>query len=142
MKQNGHLASHLLVTNIMRLLKLPRQVKEDMISGKLTMGHARALLGLNSGKNIETLRQKIVRQSLNVRQTEAQVKQTNRNTIEPAKKKAKKDIFIRNLETELERSLGTKVRIAPGKKGGKLVIIYYSEDDLERIRAMFIHKVG
>jgi len=128
------------VANIMRLLKLPRRVKEDMISGKLTMGHARALLGLNSEKDIETLRQKIIGQTLNVRQTEVQVNQTKREKGEPAKKKAKKDIFIRNLEIELGRSLGTKVEIAPTKKGGKLIITYYSDDDLERIRAMFIQK--
>ena len=129
------------VANIMRLLKLPRRVKEDMIGGKLTMGHARALLGLNSEKDIASLRKKILGQSLNVRETEAQVNRNNRNTEGPAKKRTKKDIFIRNLETELERSLGTKVGIVPRKKGGKLIITYYSDDDLERIRAMFVQKI-
>ena len=47
-----------------------------------------------------------------------------------------------NLEKELERTLGTKVGIAPAKKGGKLTITYYSDDDLERIRAIFIKKTG
>ena len=129
------------VANVMRLLKLPRQVKEDMISGRLTMGHGRALLGLNSEKDIASLRKKILGQSLNVRETEAQVNHNNRNTERPAKKRTKKDIFIRNLEIELERSLGTKVGIVPRKKGGKLIITYYSDDDLERIRAMFIQKI-
>ena len=129
------------VANVMRLLKLPRQVKEDMISGRLTMGHGRALLGLNSEKDIASLRKKILGQSLNVRETEAQVNHNNRNTEGPAKKRTKKDIFIRNLEIELERSLGTKVGIVSRKKGGKLIITYYSDDDLERIRAMFIQNI-
>jgi len=128
------------VANTMRLLKLPRRVKEDIIGGKLTMGHARALLGLNLEKDIEVLRQEILRHAWNVRQTEAKVSQTKRKT-EKSTKKAKKDIFIRNLEMELERSLGTKVEIAPSKKGGKLIIVYYSDDDLERIRSKFIRKV-
>ncbi|MDP7147487.1 MAG: ParB/RepB/Spo0J family partition protein [Nitrospinaceae bacterium] len=131
------------VANTIRLLKLPRKVKEDMIAGKLTMGHARALLGLSTEKEIEAMRRKIVGQVLTVRQTEAQVTQTKGETGNPAvKKKAKKDIFIRNLEMELERRLGTKVEIAPGKKGGKLIITYYSDDDLERIRGMVVQKIG
>ena len=131
------------VANSIRLLKLPRKVKEDMIAGKLATGHARALLGLSTEKEIEAMRRKIVGQVLTVRQTEAQVTQTKGETGNPAvKKKAKKDIFIRNLEMELERRLGTKVEIAPGKKGGKLIITYYSDDDLERIRGMVVQKIG
>ena len=126
------------ISNAMRLLKLPRQVKEDMIGGLLSMGHGRALLGLKNEKDIEALRRKIVRQSLNVRETENQVKQTHLNTESPIRKKTKKDIFIKKLEMELERKLGTKVEIAPSKKGGKVIIKYYSDDDLERIRKFFV----
>ena len=126
------------VANTMRLLKLPRQIKEDMISGRLTMGHGRALLGLKNEKDIEILRRKIVGQSLNVRETEAQVHHNHQNIESPVREKSKKDIFIRKLEKELERKLGTKVEIALGKKGGKVVIKYYSDDDLERIRTFFI----
>ena len=126
------------VANAMRLLKLPRQIKEDLISGILTMGHGRALLGLKNEKDIEILRRKIVGQSLNVRETEAEVHHAHRNIESPVRKKAKKDIFIRKLEMELERKLGTKVEIALGKKGGKVVIKYYSDDDLERIRTLFV----
>ena len=104
------------------------------------MGHARALLGLKSVKDIEALRQKIMGQALNVRQTEAHVNQAKLKTGETAKRQAKQDIFIRNLEIELERILGTKIGIAPTKNGGKLTITYYSDDDLERIRKMFTQK--
>jgi ParB family chromosome partitioning protein len=122
----------------MRLLKLPRQVKEDMIGGLLTMGHGRALLGLKNEKAIEVLRRKIVTQSLNVRETESLVKQSHLNTEIPIRKKNKKNIFIRELEMELERKLGTKVEIAHSKKGGKVIVKYYSDDDLERIRTFFV----
>jgi ParB family chromosome partitioning protein len=126
------------VANIMRLLKLPRQVQQDMINGRLTMGHGRALLGLKSEQEVLFLRKKIVDQSLNVRETEIQVNLLKHKSKEPKKsEKANKDIFIRNLQTELERKLGTKVEIATNQKGGKVVIKYYSNDDLERIIKMF-----
>ena len=126
------------VANIMRLLKLPRQVQQDMISGRLTMGHGRALLGLKSEQEILFLRKKIVAQSLNVRATEIQVNLLKHKSEEPKRsEKINKDIFIRNLQIELERKLGTKVEIATNQKGGKVVIKYYSNDDLERIIKMF-----
>jgi ParB family transcriptional regulator, chromosome partitioning protein len=125
------------VANIMRLLKLPRQVQQDMISGRLTMGHGRALLGLKSEQEILFLRKKIVDQSLNVRETEIQVNLLKHKSKDPKRsEKANKDIFIRNLQTELERKLGTKVEIATNQKGGKVVIKYYSNEDLERIIKM------
>ena len=126
------------IANAMRLLKLPRQVKEDIVGGLLSMGHGRALLGLKNEKDIEVLRGKIVGQSLNVRETENLIKQIHLNTQSPIRKKTKKDIFIKKLEMELERKLGTKVEIAPSKKGGKVIVKYYSDDDLERIRTFFV----
>jgi ParB family chromosome partitioning protein len=126
------------VANIMRLLKLPRQIQEDMISGRLTMGHGRALLGLKSAQEILFLRKKIVDQSLNVRETEVQVNLLKYKSEAPKKsEKVYKDIFISSLQVELERKLGTKVEIATNQKGGKVVIKYYSNDDLERIIKMF-----
>jgi len=127
------------VANALRLLKLPRQVKDDMIGGKLTMGHGRALLGLNSEKDIDALRRKIIRHTLSVRETEVQVsrwKQPEGNSTNNTK--IKKGIFVKKLEMELERKLGTKVEIAPSKKGGKVLIKYYSDEDLERIRTLFV----
>ena len=124
------------VANAMRLLKLPRKVKEDIIGGRLTMGHGRALLGLKNEKDVEVLRKKIVRQTLNVRETEALVNKTHQSAESPVREKPKKNIFIKKLETELERKLGTKVKIDPSIKGGKVIVNYYSDDDLERIRRL------
>ena len=127
------------IANALRLLKLPRQVKEDMVGGRLTMGHGRALLSLNSAKEIDALRKKIIRQTLSVRETEAQVSRWKQQQGNSSKNtKVQKGIFVKKLEMELERKLGTKVEITPSKKGGKVLIRYYSDDDLERIRTLFI----
>jgi ParB family chromosome partitioning protein len=131
------------ITNTLRLLKLPNGVKEDMVADRLSMGHARALLGLESAKDIETLRLEILKKDMNVRQAEERVRQLKKSTADAVKvPKRKKDIFLKNLETGLERHLGTKVEIVPKQKGGKLVITYYSNDDLERIRGLMGKKIG
>jgi ParB family transcriptional regulator, chromosome partitioning protein len=123
------------VANILRLLKLPRSIKEDMISGKLSMGHARALLGLEEARQAQVLCKEIFKQDLTVRQTESRVNQLKKQApINHASSVTKKNIFIKDLEKELERKLGTKVEISPKKAGGKLVVTYYSDDDLERIQ--------
>ena len=125
------------VANILRLLKLPRNIKESLISGKLSMGHARALLGLDNAGQMQAMYKNIFKHELTVRQTESQVNRLKKPALiklEPTKNK--NSIFIRNLEKELERKLGTKVNISPKKTGGKLVVAYYSDDDLERIQKL------
>jgi len=125
------------VANTLRLLKLSGSIKEDLVSGKISMGHARALLALENTKKREALRKEIVKQNLTVRQTENRV---NKLKIDSVKNSvhtgAQKDIFIKDLEKDLARRLGTKVEISPKKNGGKLVVIYYSDDDLERIQQL------
>ncbi len=121
------------VANILRLLKLSRNIKEDLISGKMSMGHARTLLGLDNAGQMEALRKEIFKQDLTVRQTESRVNKL-KQPEKPVSLATKKNIFIRDLEKELERKLGTKVEINPQKKGGKLVVTYYSDDDLDRIQ--------
>lgn len=125
------------VANTLRLLKLSRNIKEDLISGKLSMGHARALLGIEDSGQMEALRKEIIEQDLNVRQVESRVTKIKQEASTKPKGPAfRKNIFIKDLEKELERRLGTKVDISPRKKGGKLVVTYYSDDDLERIRLL------
>ena len=123
------------VTNTLRLLKLSRNIKEDLISGKISMGHARALLGLDNAGQREALRKEIFKQDLTVRQTESRVSRLKQPVpTKPVSLVSKKNIFIKDLTKELERRLGTKVDIKPTKKGGKLVVTYYSDDDLDRIK--------
>ncbi len=125
------------VANTLRLLKLSRNIKEDLISEKISMGHARALLGLENSKQMEILRKEILKQDLTVRQTEDRVNKARAGSVnKPGPSAAKKDIFIKDLENDLARRLGTKVDISPKKKGGKLVVTYYSDDDLERIQGL------
>jgi len=125
------------VANILRLLKLSRIIKEDLIAGKISMGHARALLGLEDSNQREILRKEIFKQDLTVRQTESRVNKLKKSEIQKfVKQKAPKNIFIKDLERELARRLGTKVDITPIKKGGKLVVTYYSNEDLERIQVL------
>ena len=123
------------VANTLRLLKLSRNIKEDLISGKISMGHARALLGLDNAGQMEALRKEILKQDLTVRQTESRVSRLKQSVSKkPVSLVSKKNIFIKDLEKEFERRLGTKVDIKPAKKGGKLVVTYYSDDDLDRIK--------
>jgi ParB family chromosome partitioning protein len=123
------------VANTLRLLKLSRNIKEDLISGKISMGHARALLGLDNAGQMEALRKEIFKQDLTVRQIESRVSRLKQSVSKkPVSLVSKKNIFIKDLEKEFERRLGTKVDIKPAKKGGKLVVTYYSGDDLDRIK--------
>ena len=125
------------VANTLRLLKLSRNIKEDLISEKISMGHARALLGLENSKQMEILRKEIIKQDLTVRQTEGRVNKIKAGSVnKPGPPTAKKDIFIKDLEKDLARRLGTKVDISPKKNGGKLVVTYYSDDDLDRIQGL------
>jgi ParB family transcriptional regulator, chromosome partitioning protein len=125
------------VANTLRLLKLSRKIKEDLISEKISMGHARALLGLENSKQMEILRKEIIKQDLTVRQTEGRVNKIKADyENKPGPPTAKKDIFIKDLEKDLARRLGTKVDISPKKNGGKLVLTYYSDDDLDRIQGL------
>ncbi len=127
--------SRVAVTNILRLRKLSRNIKEDLICGKISVGHARALLAVDDAKQMEMLRKEISAQDLTVRQTENRASRLKRpSATNSASATATQNIFIKSLEKELARRLGTKVDIKPTKNGGKLVVTYYSDDDLERIK--------
>jgi len=117
------------VANFLRLLKLPDTVKQRLASGQLSMGHARALLSLDSPKKQEQLADRIVRNSLNVRQTEMLA------SASPAtsKRDKPKDVFTRDAEEKLTRVLRTKVDIDRKRRGGVIHIRFSSEDDLIRI---------
>ena len=130
------------IANSLRLLKLSKPIKEDIIAGRLSAGHACALLSLESDKDIEALRREILKKDLNVRQVESRARQMKKSPARISKTSGeKKDIFLKKLETDLSRVLGTKVAITPGKKGGKLVVTYYSDEDLDRIRGIIVPKV-
>jgi len=130
--------SRVTITNTLRLLNLSAAVKQDLISGRLSAGHARALLGLESEKEIEVLRREIVKKGLSVRETEGKVRRQKTSAARP--QTPPKDIFIKDVEARLKRRLGTQVDIVPQKNGGKLVIHYYSTDDLDRLIDLIVPK--
>ncbi len=119
------------VANYLRLLKLPQEVRANLGSGALSMGHARALLGLPDEAAQLRVSRDVVAKSLSVRETEALVKKA----IEPRPAKAapEKDVHTRAAEERLRFVLGTRVRIARARKGGRIEIDFGSEDELQRI---------
>ena len=117
------------VANFLRLLKLPEPVKQLLASGQLSMGHARALLSLDSAKKQQQLADRVVRSSLNVRQTEVLAA----GATKKAKGEKPKDVFTRDAEEKLTRALRTKVDIDRRRRGGVIHIRFASEDDLMRI---------
>lgn len=119
------------ITNYIRLLKLPETIKEDIENNRLSMGHARTLLGLKSAREQKAVRDVVVKKALSVRETENLVRKAQQGLR--LKKKAKKDIFLLSIEEELKRRLNTKVNISQSKKGGKIEIYYYSEEELQRL---------
>ena len=118
------------VANFLRLLRLPDSVKELLAAGQLTMGHARALLSVDSAKRQEQLAERVVKSNLNVRQTEMLAATTS---AKPVKRAKPKDVFTRDAEEKLTRSPRTKVDIDRRRRGGVIHIRFASEDDLIRI---------
>ncbi len=121
------------ITNHMRLLQLPEDVRNMVNDGTLSMGHGRTLLGLKNKRRISEVAQKVIKLSLNVRQLEALIKQYNEEVSRETEKPVKKDVFVQATETQLREYFGTNVQIKKSKNKGKIEIEFYSEDDLERI---------
>ena len=123
------------VTNALRLLKLPDEVRRRVASGELSMGHARALLALPDEASQKALAARIVAQGLSVRQTEALTKSRRSRKPKPI---AVQDPNIRAAVQEMERALGTRVRMVGKGKRGKIEIEYYSQQDLDRIYSVIV----
>lgn len=127
------------VTNYLRILKLPSDIKKWIAEGSLSMGHAKALLQIEDPNlQIETAR-KIIHRGLSVREAEALSKKAPSSRHSGPGSPARKDPQIASLEEKLMHSLGTKVRlIHKGKKGGKLEISYYSLEELDRLLEILV----
>jgi ParB family transcriptional regulator, chromosome partitioning protein len=122
------------IANYVRLLKLPQEVRGNVGSGVLSMGHARALLGLPDETSQLRVARDIVARSLSVRETEALVKRASEPvTIKPA---ADKDVHTRAAEERLRFALGARVRIVRKRKGGQIEIEFGTEEELQRVFEM------
>lgn len=121
------------VANTLRLLGLPDEIKQYVMNGELSAGHARTLLGLDSAQAQILLARKIIEQKLSVRQTEETVRKA-KNAQKPALKgKSRAQIYFDSLAGDLSSQWGTKIDISKSGKKGRLTIEFYGEDDLTRL---------
>jgi ParB family transcriptional regulator, chromosome partitioning protein len=117
------------VSNSLRLLQLPEDTQAEIAAGRLTAGHARALLSVESDQARSTLAKEIVHRNLNVREAERAASRTRAPASPP-----RRDPDVTRIEADLSRALGTKVRIVAARGGkGSIEIEYYSDDDLGRL---------
>lgn len=122
------------VANFLRLRQLPGLIKDSIIDGQLSMGHARALLGADTSAQQNTIWRAILRKGLSVRQTEELIKRLrNASEIVERKKNGSEDRHLASVAENLSRRFGTKVEIKRRGKKGKLLIEFYNNDDLNRL---------
>ncbi len=122
------------VANFLRLRQLPDAIKESITDGRLSMGHARALLGTENQLQQSAAWRAVIRKSLSVRQTEDLVKRLrNAAEVVERKKNGSEERHLASLADNLSRRFGTKVQIKRRGKKGKLEIEFYSDDDLNRL---------
>jgi len=120
------------VTNTLRLLNLSDKVKQSLVDGQVSEGHARALLGLSTLEAQDAALQTVLNLGLNVRQTELLVRKLGGGKT-ASKPKAAPSPEAAELEQRLRSSLGTKVSLRHGRKGGTLTIHYYSNEELDAL---------
>jgi ParB family chromosome partitioning protein len=126
------------VANFLRLRQLPDTIKESITDGRLSMGHARALLGADNQMQQSAAWRAIIRKSLSVRQTEDLVKRLrNAAEVVERKKNGSEERHLTRLADSLSQRFGTKVQIKRRGKRGRLEIEFYSDDDLNRLLELF-----
>lgn len=122
------------VGNLIRLLKLPQDIQKSVSDGKLSAGHARALLSVDNPQEQKRLFEKTIMRQLSVRELENLIKYGIKGGLRLKRSRTTaRDSYLVDLEELLQRVLGTKVRIMAQKKRGKIIIEYYSPEDLQRI---------
>ena len=125
------------ISNSLRLLTLPREIKESIRNGRLSAGHGRAILMMKTHNSMIGLWKKIIKGKMSVRAAEDWAKEKTLKKLELKKKVIRKvSPQIKRLEDELISILGTKVRIIYKKGSGSIEVSYFSDDDLERITEM------
>jgi ParB family chromosome partitioning protein len=124
--------SRVAVTNTLRLLGLADVVKQALVDGKITEGHARALLALSTQKAQASALQTILNLSMSVRQAEELMRKLAGQKPIKAKKPVR-NADVHDVEKRLQHSLGTKVALKHGKNGGTVTIYYYSDEELDAL---------
>lgn len=128
------------ITNYLRLLRLPEDIQTLVQAGKLSTGHARALIGLDDTDIQRRIARKIIEQELSVRATERMVREVASPAPRRRGERAPGDANVRAAETKLRRQFGTQVRIVQDKEGaaGRIELEFYSADDLDRLYSLLI----
>lgn len=127
------------VTNALRLLHLPKDIKAALTGGELNMGHARALLGIADTDAMRRAAGEVMGKKLNVRATEDLVRKLKHGKT-PSAKKREESAQVRSLVDSIQKSLGTKARIIDKGGKGRLELDFYSYDDLDRILARLLER--
>lgn len=130
------------VTNHLRLLDLPERVREHVAEGRLSMGHARALLALPPTEDKERAADRVLARQLSVRETERLCSnRSGKRGVSGRREPAGDDDHrIRHLERELEQALATKVRITRQKVGGQIVIDFYTDAEFSRLQGILLSR--
>ena len=124
------------ITNTLRLLKLPLEIRNQLLQNLITSGHARAILSLENKEKQRELCALIIKKGLSVREAEALAKrwsETPKKKAASVKRRGDLESQLSSLQDSLRKYLGTKVHITQKDKKGKIEIEYYSYEDLERI---------
>ena len=119
------------VSNALRLLKLPPEIRKSIRDGEISAGHGRAILQKKTVSAMQAFWKKIISESLSVRAAETFVNPLNK--IKKIRKLKVKRGPIKGIEDQLVEIFGTKVKLRPSQVGGSIEIIYFSDEDLERI---------
>jgi ParB family chromosome partitioning protein len=132
--------SRVAVANSVRLLRLPDEIKISLAQGQITEGHARAVLGLDEPDEQQKLWKAILKRGLNVRQTEETVRRLIAGP-KPKRPDTSSSPETKALEEQFRETLGTKVQLFRSKRGGRLVIHFYSEEDLQSLYDLMVRDV-
>lgn len=124
------------ITNALRLLKLPSEIREMLLKNQLSAGHARAIAGISDTEKQIQLAEYAIKEGLSVREIEKIIKEENAPKKKISRKKAEKSADVRKVEDDLKQIMGTKVNLNQSGKKGKIEIEYYSRDELERLIEM------
>ncbi len=128
------------IANSLRLLNLPHRILEDLKEGRLQPGHVRPLINIKNPNLIFELRDKIINEKMSVRQAEELVKKYKPQQKKRKQKKTQKIPEIIEMEENFQQRLGTKVKITGDLNSGKIIIEYYTSDDIERISEIIFGK--
>jgi ParB family chromosome partitioning protein len=137
----GKSRSH--IANFLRLLQLPEEVKQYVSRGTLSMGHARAIVGLKNHGLMKEVAAQTIKNEWSVRELEDYIQKLEQPEKKSRKPKPQKtDPYIRQLEETLREQFRTKVSIKHNKNKGKIELLYYSREDLERLLELLRVKIG